>query len=874
MGVSLTALGILQQPLVAQNEVPLEPFFPADGKPVMRAEPVVKPVSETPVAPASEAPIPVAIPVAAPRVAAVPVATPMPVLPKATLAAPSRATPAPPKATPAAGPVDVTDPTNEIRLSPQGTMKPEQVQMSIADSFYTRKAYDQAAPEYEKYLTLYPAGGDRANVLYRLGESYRATGAVNAAKSSYEALLTQFSNSELLGPASYRLGDLYYQEKNYSTALHLYRRASVRLRDPKLITSAKFFTARCLEALGQKSEARTNYEELTNTANDNPFLEASRLSVALLFKEAGRTADALKQTQILAKTTANEELKAQAMVYSGLWARELDQSALAAETLKKALQLPGIARWRDVAELGMMQIYFADKKYQEIIANYTASGKTAGPETRPQLLTLVANTYRQLGNTQEAVTLLDQIIKEFPNSNFSRDAAGDRLTVLYAAGDANIITEMDQFLAANPDSPKRDQVLLMKAEWLFKKQDYVGSAPLYALVENSRTLSVPLKAEALSKLGWCLMQSKEYLRAIKAYSSLIDNYTTSKSIPAAFCQRGLARLRLKELGGALKDFEELISRFPKAKERELALHQKALIQGQMNENAGMAESFRRLLKDYPNTPVAPEANYWIGWVAFEAKDYKAAAELLAKARKLDKEQYFERAGLRVLLSYYYLEDKAAVGREIETYSKNGPKHPVPYEVLHWLGQGYYETGLIAPNSETQLEAFRNAVKYLGIVTERDDAKPDDFLNLGRSQIRLGDFKKAAEMLTKYLGLVREPIPRTTGLLALGQAQIGFKELDAAQKTAEAALGLQPDGELNARARVLVGDIQNARGNFEEAAKVYAMVVVIDDENVTPQALEKAVAAYKACGKEADAKRLLNTLQSRYPEYLQKKNAGP
>ena len=60
----------------------------------------------------------------------------------------------------------------------------------------------------------------------------------------------------------YRLADLYYSEKNFNAALPLYRRASVRIKDPKLVNSAKFFSGRCLEGLGQKSEARAVYEEL------------------------------------------------------------------------------------------------------------------------------------------------------------------------------------------------------------------------------------------------------------------------------------------------------------------------------------------------------------------------------------------------------------------------------------------------------------------------------------------------------------------------------------------------------------------------------------------------------------------------------------
>ena len=69
----------------------------------------------------------------------------------------------------------------------------------------------------------------------------------------------------------------------------------------------------------------------------------------------------------------------------------------------------------------------------------------------------------------------------------------------------------------------------------------------------------------------------------------------------------------------------------------------------------------------------------------------------------------------------------------------------------------------------------------------------------------------------------------------------------------------------------MGDIQAAQGTFEAAAQSYEKVsIIIDDEEVTPRALEKAVDAYRKAARDPDAKRLYNTLQSRYPEYIQKK----
>ena len=101
------------------------------------------------------------------------------------------------------------------------------------------------------------------------------------------------------------------------------------------------------------------------------------------------------------------------------------------------------------------------------------------------------------------------------------------------------------------------------------------------------------------------------------------------------------------------------------------------------------------------------------------------------------------------------------------------------------------------------------------------------------------------------------------------AQIGLGTLDAAQKSVDEALTLQPEGKLNGEGRIAAGDVQMARGAYEQAAKLYASVsLLLDDEEVTPKALEKAYNAFKKAGMEPEAKKTLNTLQSRYPEYLQ------
>ncbi len=828
-----------------------KPFRFDPAKPVERAVPTAKP-------------IPRAIPVERPL--ATPAPSPAPA-PRATATPIAVATPAPrpvSAATPRPMPAPELDEPGTIRVAPSTTPRAQdQIQIDIADSFYAKKIFDQSAAEYERYLGLFPNGVDRPTALFRLAESYRRTGSVNAARNAYETLLSQFANGDFIGPAAYRLGEMYYQEKQYREALPLFRKASVRLKDPAVANSAKFYTGRSLEALGQKLDARITYEELTTTAEHNPFQDASRLSLALLFKESGRTADALKQALSLASETANADLKLEASVRAGLWMIDLEQAAKAEKQLRDAIEMAGNSKWREVARLGLLRLQFDAGKYEEVYNTYTNSQNEFSAESRPDLVLIAANSARQLGKNTEARVLYEQLIRDFPSTAVSKDAIFARLKLLYYSDDPDLIAEIDTYLQTNPEASERDQVMLMKAEAFYKKGDYQNALPLYSALELSRTLSGTYKAETLFKLGYCYIQRRDLERGVKAFTSFIDTYPTNKSISYALIQRALAYQQLKNLTAAVKDFDQIITRFPKAKEREIALQQKALILGQQGDNAGMVEAFKLLLKDFPNTAAKAQASYWIGWAAFETKQYKDAIAPLRVARELDKEQFFEKASFRVLLAAYNLEEKGETAKEVEAYAKDG-KEKVPAQILRWLGTELYKEG-----------AFDKSSKYFEMLTPREEVAPDDFLFLGRSLLKLKQYKESTGALEAYLKVVKEPVPRATGLLELTQARIGAGDFDAAKKAADEALTLQPEGTLNGEGRIAAGDVLVAQGQFEEAAKTYrAVSAVIDDEAVTPRALEKAVAAYKKAGDEAEAKKTLNLLQSRYPEYYQRNARTP
>ena len=417
---------------------------------------------------------------------------------------------------------------------------------------------------------------------------------------------------------------------------------------------------------------------------------------------------------------------------------------------------------------------------------------------------------------------------------------------------------MDEFLKSNPTAERADQAKLLKAEALYKQQNYAEAAPIYSELRASQ-LSPKLRAESAYKLGLCCVQLKNISGIVEAFTYYLQAFPDNPPAPAALAQRALAYEQDKNYSAALSDLNTILTKYPGAHEREAALQLKALILGQQENAKGMAETFRQLLKEFPRSSVAAQAQYYIGKAAFEAKDYKTALAALDAARQLNKEQYYNLATLRIISSYFGLKDRSALTKEINDFMATSPTVSVPAEILERLGIEYY--------NERNYEVAEKYLSALGKIDHPANVKPDFLFYLGDTASKLKNFAEAEDAFGKYLQVATDPAGKAKVLLALGAVKIGAHKPDDAQKIAEEIMGLQPEGRVNAEARLLAGDVQSERGNFDDAGKAFMSVALLyDDPAITPRALEKASLAYQRAGKTDEADRLARQLRERYPNY--------
>src|SRR5216110_729083 len=479
----------------------------------------------------------------------------------------------------------------------------DQRQLDYANGLFTRKLYDLAAPEYQKYLDDYPGRPGRANAYFSLGECYRNLNRLSSARTNFQKVLNDYGESEFAGPAAYALAETAFTQKDYAAALPLFQRSAAKSKEAAVALSAHYFQARCLEILGRKDEACGIYQEVAEAPNPNPYREDARLTAAPILIGRGRKIDALKQYEALSSETQKPALKAEAAVRGGMLALDLVQADKgkidkamvdkATTLLQKGRSLPEAGKFRAIAQVGLRRLQYQSGQYAQLLADYQKEQEKLPEAAQAEVMLLAANSERQLDHADKAEEFYRQIIAKYPDREEAKDAAYQRLINVYNSDPSALFANVADFLATNPTDERADQAKLLKAEALYKQQNYTEAASIYGELRASQ-LSPKLRAESAYKLGLCHVQTKNVPDIIEAFTYYVQAFPDNPQVPAALAQRALAYEQNKNYAAAIADLNTILTKYPKTHEREAALQLKALILGQQENTKGMMETFRQL----------------------------------------------------------------------------------------------------------------------------------------------------------------------------------------------------------------------------------------------------------------------------------------
>lgn len=818
---------------------------------VRRAIPVA------PVVSAESTPIPVMKAVRIDRFGT-PYPTATPVSSASTATIPSAAIPQAPQ--PSCPPV--SDPAGSIRIAPATSLDPAAqtaAQLAVADGFYARKQPGAAVPEYEKYLIMVPKNAEgRERAIYRLGESQRQMGSSPAAEATFLRLISEYPSGQFVPSASFRLGEFRESQGNYPNAADNFALTAKSATDPAIRLTATYHQALCLEKSGRSREADPLFQSLLTSPKSGEKGAASvendyRIPILLHLGEtaagAGNKEKALECYLQILSSGGDGEAFGEAAIRAAQLQADLGKPDEARKLFEKVLSAKNTGHWRDIASLGALRLASLSGD-EEGVLKYSANALAADSENKPEILLLRANALRKKGQNAKALELYDVILREYPGSTAAGQAPFQRLLALHASRNPGLLTEIDQYLLTASDPSDRARAELLKAEETLRLGKYTDAALLYHRIQTEN-LPPSAKPDILYKVAWALLQGGDTANGMTALNRFLETYPDEERAPAALAQRALIKQQQKDFEGALADFGQLAERYPKSTERELALQQKALLLGQLQRNPEMVATFAQLLGDYPKSTAAAQAHYWIGITALDEKNYPKALAELTLARSGDQKQFGERAGLRILLCNYYLGNASEASKEAAALKPS----LIPPEVGRWLGQKALDSG-----ENAKAERFLSPLVKEGLPGASD---PDIQGMLAASLTAQGKYREAQAPAAFCLKMARDPVSRAKALLVAAEIQRSIRNLQEATAMAEESMLLQPEGPVNAEARLLSGDILATKQDYNAAAKAYMTVAVLNDDDVLARkALTKASEAYRKAGNTAEAQKTLEELRNR------------
>ena len=275
---------------------------------------------------------------------------------------------------------------------------------------------------------------------------------------------------------------------------------------------------------------------------------------------------------------------------------------------------------------------------------------------RRQALLAVADTLYAQANHKAALAGYLKFIETYPTGNDALNAQLKAALCRDALGDqVSAVKQLRTLWVTNPNSPvsaKADEELKrlvsagaklpsFTADELFRRASTLLDLKKYPQAVNAFR-EIPRDSQGREflarldmKTGQSLYRARRYREAEQHFSRLTGTDAPQATVAEAtyWLARVMDKTDRKEEAVAL--FSRVVERWPKAEQSDDALLESAYIRKSQKRWADVRSLLKRILSDYPETPLKSQAWWDAGWSAWQAGDWRDAADYFKKLADAD-----------------------------------------------------------------------------------------------------------------------------------------------------------------------------------------------------------------------------------------------
>ena len=418
---------------------------------------------------------------------------------------------------------------------------------------------------------------------------------------------------------------------------------------------------------GQLDQAQANLRRLIADFPASPLLEQAHDRLGECCYLAGDYRSAAEAYQTLVARWPQSPRAPQALY--ALAAAQLDQKNLVAaeRSLNSLLEKSPEAKLAARGRFLRGQVRYQVRKYAEAaddLQSALAAGLAAKEKSDARyLLGLCRMGLKQY---PPAAAAFGELLQQDPQYALADTAQYQLAWALSLGGDdAKAAEAFAQILKKYPQSPRVAEAEYNAGELAMKAKDYAKALPHYYAAQE-KAGKTELAEKALFKLGWCYYQRGDFGNAAQSfqyqryafpqgplagqsayleaeslfrgekYAEALTAYGRWKSFPSAD-EQAQALLHAAQSAGRLKEWEksldwaaQCVRQFPALPAASEALFQQGWAQQSLGKTAEALALYQQTTDRAPNQEVAARAQFQIGKLQFDQKQYGEASQSFVK----------------------------------------------------------------------------------------------------------------------------------------------------------------------------------------------------------------------------------------------------
>ena len=537
--------------------------------------------------------------------------------------------------------------------------------------------------------------------MYELGMSYYHTGAFSNATEMLGK--TTLQRDALAQNAYLHMGLAYLQLKDRNQSRMSFEQASVMEYDKAVKEQALYNYALCIHETSYSpfAESVTVFERFLNEFPNSRYRErvndylvevymntrsydAALKSIAKISKPGPRIMEAKQRilfrlgTQSFANADFAQALQyfnrsleigqfnaatqADAYYWRGEANYRLENYQNAGKDLRRYLDLATNKRSTEYA-LAMYNLGYTDfkqKNYSSALNWFSRFVESGNNENKQ----VVADAYNRIGDCNFYARKFEDARRSYDKAEQVDPSLGDYS--LYQEGFvkglqrdySGKIQSLNQLIANYPQSQYIDDALYEQGRAFVQLEDNANAIERYQLLVKNFPQS-NMARRAANEVGLLYYQDDKYPEAIAAYKQVIQHYPGSEE--ARLAQRDLKSIYIDL--NQVDEYANFVSTIPgganfDVNERDSLTYVAAERVYMRGETADARNSFVRYLQTFPEGAFSLNANYYIGLIDYNQKNYESATAHLNKVLEYPNNKYSEEAMMMSAEMAYVAKDYA------------------------------------------------------------------------------------------------------------------------------------------------------------------------------------------------------------------------